>query len=307
MQQATEGVTPVDPEAEPSASVTAGVAERWIVSRLQRAVADYTEALDSYRFDLASQALHEYCWHEYCDWYLELAKRRLADLPKDSDAARETRRVLVQVLEQTLRLAHPMMPFITEELWQRLRPLSGCTGDSLSLEVVPMADDVLCDAEAEAEIEWLKGVVGAVRHLRGELRVPPGRQVSLLLRGGDADDRARSERYAAELDSLAGLADCRWLGAGEAAPPVAARLHASLELLLPLAGLADPEQERRRLQQLLERLERDASRHWGKLERGGFAAKAPAAVVDETRRRLAQVEAEIDLLRRQLSLLAGES
>ncbi len=304
MQQATTGTALAEPGGEAS---TVGMAERWIVSRLQRAVADYTSALDDYRFDLASQALHEFCWHEYCDWYLELAKLRLADLPPDSDAAREIRRVLVQVLEQALRLAHPMMPFITEELWQRLRPLSGCVGDSLSLEVAPVVDDALRDTEAEAEIEWLKGVVGAVRHLRGELRVPPGRRVSLLLRGGSADDRVRSGRYAAELGSLAGLADCRWLEQGEVPPPVAAHLRASLELLLPLAGLADPAQERQRLQQTLERLEQDALRHRAKLERGSFASKAPVEVVDETRRRLAQAEAEAELLRRQLILLAGAS
>ena len=238
---------------------------------------------------------------------MELAKRRLAEAPPDSDAARATRRALVQVLEQALRLAHPMMPFITEELWQRLRPLSGCAGDSLSLEAAPVADDALRDTEAEAEIEWLKGVVGAVRHLRGELRVPPGRRVELLLRGGEAADRARSERYPAELRSLAGLASCRWLDAGETPPPVASRLHAALEVLLPLAGLADPQQERQRLERALERLERDSSRQRAKLDSAGFAAKAPAEVVAETQRRLVQAEASAQTLRRQLSLLGGGS
>ncbi len=284
----------------------AGVAERWIISALQRTIADYTAALENYRFDLASQALHEFCWHEYCDWYVELAKRRLGDVPPDSDEARTTRQTLVQVLEQALRLAHPMMPFITEELWQRLRPLSGCAGASLSLETAPVADDARHDAEAELEMEWLKGVVGAVRHLRGELRVQPGQRIALLLRGGDATDHQRSERYAAELHSLAGLESCRWLSAKETPPPVASHLHAALEILLPLAGLADPAQERVRLEQALGRLEQDAKRQRGKLQSAGFTSKAPAEVIDETQRRLTQAEASAELLRRQLRLLGSE-
>src|SRR5690554_7318820 len=171
--------------------VELSLADRWIISELQHCEQEVIRHLDQYRFDLAAYALYEFIWNEYCDWYLDLSNPALNDENASAEAKRGTRRTLVRVLEAVLRLAHPMMPFITEEIWQRIAPLAGKQGDSIMLQPYPQPDASKQDAEVAADIEWLKGVILAVRNIRGEMNISPGKQVPVLLKGGNADDVRR--------------------------------------------------------------------------------------------------------------------
>ncbi|HEY9033915.1 MAG TPA: class I tRNA ligase family protein, partial [Pseudomonadales bacterium] len=165
------------------------VADRWIISRLQHAEQAVAQAFDSYRFDLASQAIYEFAWHEYCDWYLELCKPVFWNEHSSEAQLRGTRRTLVQVLEALLRLAHPIMPFITEEIWQRVKPLAGKNGDTIMLQPYPLADSSKMDDDAEASIDWVQAVIVAVRNIRGEMNISPAVALPVFLQHGSDKDR----------------------------------------------------------------------------------------------------------------------
>ncbi len=201
--------------------VELSLADRWIVSRLQQTEAQVTRAMEEYRFDHASQALYEFIWNEYCDWYLELSKPVLWDDDATPQAQRGTRRTLVRVLEAILRLAHPMMPYITEEIWQRVAPLAGThrgEGDSLMVHAWPEADEARVDEAATRNIEWLKGVIVAIRNIRAELNIAPGKPLEALLTKGDATDRERLEANRPFLAKLAKLERLDWLDDPAEAP-----------------------------------------------------------------------------------------
>ncbi len=167
------------------------VADRWIRSRLQQAAADTQRAFDGFRFDFAAQALYDFVWNEYCDWYLELSKPVLWDEDSDPALLAGTRQTLIEVLEQTLRLLHPLMPFITEEIWQNLAPIAGCRGDTIMLQPYPIADTEAVDSDAEADIDWLKQLIIAIRTVRSEANLAPGLVLNVLLRNASASDRER--------------------------------------------------------------------------------------------------------------------
>ena len=162
-----EGLATSPAHAEPS------LADRWILSRLASAAKDCEHAIEQYRFDLASQALYDFVWNEFCDWYLELSKPILWDEEANPDQAMVTRHTLVHVLENILRLLHPMMPFITEEIWQSIAPLAGISADTIMLQPWPSFEAEACDAQAESEVTWLQGVIIAVRTIRGEAQLGP--------------------------------------------------------------------------------------------------------------------------------------
>jgi valyl-tRNA synthetase len=169
------------------------LADRWIISRLQQAEKSVAEAIAQYRFDLATQAVYEFFWNEYCDWYLELSKPVLNDTNATAAQKTGTRRTLIRVLEASLRLMHPMMPFITEEIWQRVKALAGAAGDSIMLARYPQFDTKKTDAQAEADITWLQQVILGIRNIRGEMNIPPGKPLPVLLRNGD-DERPHTTR-----------------------------------------------------------------------------------------------------------------
>jgi len=289
----------------PGAEFALALPERWIRSRLQQTTAEIARAIEGFRFDLASQALYEFVWNDYCDWYLELSKPQLA-ASADPRLVRGTRRTLLTVLEAVLRLAHPFIPFITEEIWQRAAPLAGAAGATVMLAPYPQADAALLDEAATADIEWLKQVIVGVRNIRGELGIPPGRQLPLLLRKGSAEDRRRVAEHGDLMQALAKLANCRWLGDTEA-PPAAAQVVGQLELLVPLAGVVDVAAERARLAREAEKLGRESERLAAKLANPGFTAKAPAEVVARERARLAELDATRETLLAQLASLQGAS
>ena len=278
--------------------------DRWIVSRLQQTEALVAEQIDAYRFDLASAALYEFVWNEYCDWYLELVKPALAD-GADPARASATRATLVRVLEATLRLLHPFMPFITEELWQVVAPRAGRAGETVSFAPWPVADPARIDADAIAEIDWLKSVVMGVRRVRSEMDVSPAKRPTLYASGASGTDLARLETHGERLRALARLDAIEVLGEGDERPEAAVALVGSLELLLPLAGLIDVDAEIVRLDKEIARLDKETGRLGAKLANEGFTAKAPVAVVDAERAKLDDARDALERLRGQRARIAA--
>ncbi|AOS97313.1 Valine--tRNA ligase [Microbulbifer aggregans] len=276
------------------------LADRWIISQLQRTEKAVREAMDSYRFDLASQALYDFVWAEYCSWYLELSKPVLWDESASEAVKKGTRRTLIRVLETVLRLAHPMMPFITEEIWQRVKDLAGQSGDTIMLQPYPEADENRIDTEAEAAIAALKQVIEGVRNIRGEMKISPATKIPLILRGGSAEDRQNLDNARALMIKLASLESVSWLNAGEAAPASATALAGDVELLVPMAGLIDVAAESARLQKEIDKLAKELARVEGKLKNPKFVDKAPEAVVEKERGKLVDMQSAQDRLQQQL-------
>jgi valyl-tRNA synthetase len=289
---------------EQAASLNAGaaalsVADRWIISRLQRTEALVADAFAGYRLDQAAQAIYEFTWNEYCDWYLELSKPILTQ-SEDAAALRGTRRTLVRVLEAILRLAHPFMPYITEEIWQRIAPLAGVPGDTIMLQPFPQAEQAKVDATAETEIRWLQAFLLGIRRIRGEMNIAPGKPLPILLQNGSGQDRERLSAMRGFIDFLGRPESIRWLDADEAAPESAIALVGEMKLLVPRAGLIDKEAELARLHKDIQRKRQDLERVTAKLANPNFADKAPAAVVGKERERQQELAAALTALEDQL-------
>ncbi|WP_111643311.1 valine--tRNA ligase [Marinimicrobium alkaliphilum] len=280
------------------------LADRWIVARLQQAEKSVTQALDTYRLDLATQALYEFVWNEYCDWYLELSKPILWDDNASAAQKKGTRRTLIRVLEAILRLAHPLIPFITEEIWQRIKPLAGAKGETIMQAAYPVADESKLDPQAVDDIEWLKKVILGVRNIRGEMNISPARSVPLFIQHGSTEDQRRLEQNRAALTKLASLESVTWLNAGEEGPVSATALAGGMELLVPMAGLIDKDAELERLNREIAKLEKDAERTQAKLNNSGFVDKAPVEVVNKERNRLAELQTALEKLREQAQRIA---
>ncbi|MBA2781285.1 class I tRNA ligase family protein, partial [Billgrantia kenyensis] len=276
-------------------NVELSLADRWIVSRLQQTEAQVTKAMEEFRFDHASQALYEFVWNEYCDWYLELSKPVLWDDGASEAAKRGTRRTLVRVLEAILRLAHPMMPFISEEIWQRVAPLAGTFqgdgDDSIMAQPWPTADEALLDEQATRDIEWLKGVIVAVRNVRAEMNIAPGKPLEVLLTKGSAADRERLEANRLFLAKLAKLESATWLDDPSAAPLCATQLVGDMEVLVPMADLIDKDAELTRLAKEIDKQDKLIGGIEKKLSNESFVAKAPEAVVEKERGKLKEYQA----------------
>ncbi len=275
------------------------LADRWIAGRLEETTAQVSRAVANYRLDLASQALYEFVWNEYCDWYLELSKPVLWDDNASAAAMRGTRHTLLQVLEKTLRLLHPFMPFITEEIWQTVGPLAGKTGPTIMLEPYPQGQEKGIDSVANADIEWLKGVIIGIRNIRGEMNIAPGKALPVLFRNGDQSDKTRLEQNMQFLTKLAKLEDITWLPEGEEGPLSATALVGELEILVPMAGLIDQDAELKRLGREIEKLEKDLARLQGKLGNASFVDKAPAAVVAKEQEKLEAQQQALATLQEQ--------
>ncbi|WP_254459172.1 valine--tRNA ligase [Xanthomonas sacchari] len=276
-------------------------AEKWILLRLQAVTAEAQAQFAAYRFDLLAQCLYEFAWNEFCDWFLELAKPALSG--DDAAAADSTRHTLLHVLETLLRLLHPLTPFVTEELWQQVAPRLGIAAPTISLQPYPdaAAMDVAAYDAAAADVEWLKAMVSALRRVRSELQVAPSRQVPLLLQGGQTQDRARADRFAAQLRFLLKLEAIQWLDDGVPAPAAATAIVGELKLLVPLEGLVDLDAERLRLDKEIARVAAEKDKSEAKL--GKFTDKVPAAVVEQERQRLIDWSAQLDGLREQRAKL----
>ncbi len=272
-------------------------AERWILTRLHHTLIEVQAQFAIYRFDLVAQALYEFTWNTYCDWFLELAKPAL--LSDDAAAADSTRHTLLYVLEAVLRALHPIIPFITEEIWHEVAPKLGIRAAFIADSRYPIAADFPLDPAADAEAEWLKSVVGQLRRVRSEMNIAPAKTVPLLLAGGSAGDHERVRKYAGQIGFLARTESLRWLQSGEAEPAAAASVVGELKLLIPLAGLIDLSAERARLAKEIARLEGEIGKCEGKLGNANFVANAPPAVVEQEQQRIAEFSAMLVSLRDQ--------
>ena len=276
-------------------------AEKWILARLAAVTAQAQGQFAAYRFDLLAQALYEFAWNEFCDWFVELAKPALNG--QDAEAAASTRHTLLYVLESLLRLLHPLVPFVSEELWRQVAPRVGIAGNSISLQPYPMPADFSGQdyAAAEADIEWFKSMVSALRRVRSELGVSPGKQVGLLLQAGSGNDRARVERFDSQLRFLLRLESLQWLAADAPAPAAAAAIVGELKLLVPLEGLVDLDAERARLDKEIARVAAEKDKSEAKLAK--FTDKVPAAVIEQERQRLVDWGSQLAGLQEQRSKL----
>ncbi len=278
------------------------VADRWIVSRLQKLEADCAEHFRTYRFDLLSTALYQFIWNEYCDWYLELSKPALQNGTPAQQ--RGTRRTLVRVLETWLRLLHPLMPFITEEVWQKIAPLAGVQGDTLMLQRYPVAQPDRIDEAAETEIEWLKGFILGLRQIRGEMDISPGKALPVLVQNASASDLARLERLRASIEFLARVESLRVLAADEPAPQSASALLGDMRLLVPMAGLIDKDAELARLSRQIAKLEADLGKVETRIANPNFG-KAPESVQQQARDLADKQLRDLTALREQSDRIAA--
>lgn len=280
-----------------NAEVELSLADRWIISLLQQTEQDVTRAIDSYRFDLAAQAIYEFIWNNYCDWYLELSKPVLSNEAASDAAKRGTRRTLVRVLEATLRLAHPFMPFITEEIWHTIAPLAGKSGSTIIREAYPVADSSKIDSVAVADMEWVMQFVNGIRSIRSQMNIAPKKRLAVLLKDATATDEQRLHANRDFIGRLANLESVTFL-MGE--PPAAATaLVGKMEILIPLEGLIDKEAEITRLDKEIIKLDKIIKQSAGKLSNENYVAKAPADVVAKEREKLAELKQALRQLEQQ--------
>jgi valyl-tRNA synthetase len=282
-----------------SVPVELSLADRWIISRLQHAEAEVTQNLDIYRFDLAAQAIYEFTWYEFCDWYLELSKPAL--LQGNDAQQRGTRRTLVRVLETLLRLAHPVMPFITEEIWQRVAPLAARSGETIMLQPYPQPDESKRDPTTETEMAWLQSFILGIRQIRGEMDISPGKPLPVLIDNASPQDHERIARHRKLIDFLARVEDIRFLATNEEAPESATALLGEMKLLVPMAGLIDKNAEIARLQKQIDAKRKTIASSEGKLANSQFVSNAPVAVVEKERVNLADHQRAVDELQAQLN------
>jgi valyl-tRNA synthetase len=269
------------------------LADRWIIGQFEQTVKTVHEAFDTYRFDLASQALYEFTWNQFCDWYLELTKPVLF---KGNEAQqRGTRHTLVNILEKLLRLMHPIMPFITETIWQRVQPLSDFSknGDSIMVQAFPQFDESKCDQQAIDDLEWVKQFIIAIRNIRGEMDISPSKELPVLLKNVNDNDQRRLDENEQFLSSLAKLESITVLADDEQGPASASAVVGDLSVLIPMAGLIDKAAELARLDKAIEKLEKEAGRVRGKLGNENFVSKAPAAVIEKEQAKLADAESTL--------------
>jgi valyl-tRNA synthetase len=291
------------PEGELPAPSGAPVteAERWILTRLKQTLAEVEQHFVTYRFDLLAQALYEFVWNEYCDWFLELSKPALNG--EDATAAASTRHTLLVVLETVLRALHPIVPFITEEIWQSVAPKLGIKADSILQRAWPNAGEIPADDAATAEIEWFKNVLSGIRRIRAEMNIAPGKTISLLLADGDTTDRTRAAKFAAQISFLARVDAPQWIASGANEPAAAAAVVGSLRVLIPLAGLIDLGAEKTRLSKEIGKIESEIKKCESKLGNANFVANAPEDVVAQERQRIADWGTQLNALREQLQKL----
>ncbi len=281
------------------------LADRWIIGQFEQTVKTVHEAFDSYRFDLASQALYEFTWNQFCDWYLELTKPVLF---KGNEAQqRATRHTLVNILESLLRLMHPIMPFITETIWQKVQPLTSFAknGDSIMTQAFPEFDASKCDQQAIDDLEWVKQFIIAIRNIRGEMDIAPSKPLPVLLKNVSEEDKRRLSDNEQFLSALAKLESIEVLAEDDQGPASASAVIGELSLLIPMAGLIDKEAELARLDKAIDKLAKEAGKVRGKLGNENFVGKAPAAVIEKEKAKLLEAETALNKMLEQKEQIAA--
>jgi len=287
--------------ADLAAPAEQSLVDRWILSRARTMLEEAERAFETYRFDLLAAAIYEFVWHEFCDWYLELTKPVLWD--DDALAKAGAQQTLLTVLETLLKAVHPIMPYITEELWHEVGKQTGQSRQTIMLEIYPQASDFEYDAESEAAVEWLKGVIEGVRNIRGEANIKPNQEIGLVFQGGAESDKQLAELNAPLLTRLAKLSSISWLEVREEPPPHALQLVNELRVMVPLAGLIDVAEERVRLTKAIGKREQDLKRLNGKLNNEKFVANAPDDVVAKEKQKAADHASALETLNAQLAQL----
>ncbi|MFQ5545937.1 MAG: class I tRNA ligase family protein, partial [Acidiferrobacterales bacterium] len=284
--------------------VTLTDADSWIISRLQQVEAEVDTAMNEYRFDLMANTVYAFVWDEYCSWYLELAKVTLTNPTSPQSIQRGTRRTLVRVLETILRLLHPTMPFITEEIWQIVAPLAGKKGDTIMLQPYPQAQPEKIEQAAVEEMSWVVAVISGVRNIRGEMDIPPSKALPVLLQNGSDTDRERLERNKHYLIALANMDSVAWLDDSENAPESATSLVGRMKVLVPRGSIIDKQSELQRLQRERAKVEENLNRAHAKLDNPSFLERAPEQIVAQERQRVVEFEATLKDLDAQLARLS---
>ncbi|NDV90326.1 valine--tRNA ligase [Alteromonas sp. 345S023] len=284
------------------------MADRWIWAKFQETLVEFEKALSDYRFDIAAQTVYEFTWNQFCDWYLELTKPVLNNDASSEAEKRGTRHTLINVLESLLRLLHPLMPFITDTIWQRVVPLSAnSVGDNASIMVqaFPEVDEAKQDDKVLADIEWVKKFIVGIRNIRGEMDISPNKPLNALLKNVSDEDARRLDAAKGFLDKLSKLETVTVLKDGESAPASATALVGEMEILIPMAGLIDKDAELARITKAMDKIDKDVSRTRGKLGNEKFVSNAPEAVIEKERGKLEEGEKALAKLKEQYDTIAA--
>jgi valyl-tRNA synthetase len=279
--------------------LTLSAADKWILSRLQDVITQTSEAIEHYRFDHASQILYDFAWNAYCDWYLELSKPVLWDEQAEPSLLQGTRHTLLTVLETLLRLLHPLMPFITEEIWHSIAPRLGLTGETIMQAPWPEPRLEWHDSEAEEQITWLQGLIVAIRSIRTEANLSPGQELEVVLANMQEIDHMRLAQSARELKKIAKVKTITALG-DNPPPPALAALHQHIEVLVPMAGVLDIDAEISRLSKERDRQAQEIARLRGKLTNAQFLERAPSEIVAKEQEKLEGYEKALNTLEQQV-------
>ena len=282
-----------------TAVVELAVVDRWIISRLQQVEEQVHQHIKTYRFDMMASTLYEFVWNEYCDWYVEFSKA-LLQTEMSAAVQQGTRQTLVRVLEALLRLLHPIMPFITEELWQKVAPLVGKSGKTIMLQPYPQSKSAKIDNQALQEIEWVKQFILGVRRIRAEMDIAPGKALPVLLQNGNLEEQRKVNDYNNLLTRLARLEQITWLNANTTAPESAIALIGDLRILIPLAGLIDKTAELQRLQKEITKLHHELEKCQTRLNNPQFFTRAPKAIINKEQQRAAEINASLQQLHDQV-------
>ena len=282
------------------------MADRWIWAKFQQTLVEFEKALEDYRFDIAAQTVYEFTWNQFCDWYLELTKPVLSNDASTDAEKRGTRHTLINVLESLLRMLHPLMPFITDTIWQRVVPLSALkvdAGASIMVQAFPEVEAAKQDDNVLADIEWVKKFIVGIRNIRGEMDISPNKPLNALLKNVSDEDARRLDAAKAFLDKLSKLETVTILKDGEEAPASATALVGEMEILIPMAGLIDKDAELARITKAMEKIEKDVSRTRGKLGNEKFVSNAPEAVIEKERGKLEEGEKALAKLKEQFETI----
>jgi len=280
--------------------VDLSLADKWIISRLQQVEASVVEQVEGYRFDQMAQTLYSFVWDEYCSWYVELTKVVLNSDTASDAQIRGTRRTLVRVLESTLRLLHPIMPFISEEIWQNVKPLAAVDGDTIMNCSYPLSDSTKIDLPAINEMQWVQEVITGVRNIRGEMNISPSKELPILLQGADSKAVTYLERNHDYLIKFGRFESVTQLGSSDEAPESATALVGEMRVLIPLGSFIDASAEIQRLNKELEKADKDIAGVSGRLSNKAFVDKAPAQVIDKAKQQLSHAESTRSLLLEQI-------
>ncbi len=289
------------------------IADHWILNQLQETIAKAYTAYETYRFDLLAQTLYQFAWHEFCDWYLELAKITLYAKPTESSTAEAiqamaqqklyTRHTCIYVLEQLMRLLHPIMPYITESIWQNLKTPLSLEGDTLMLMPYPSVNTALHNETSAQTVRWTQNIIAGIRNIRGEMQIAHSKKIPLLLAGGTEHDQKLTSLATPLITPLAQLESLRWLNPHEQAPPAATHVVGELQVLIPLAGLVNINEERARLTKHIDKIKKEQDKALTQINNERFVAHAPETVVAQVRQTIETTTSKLNQYTAQLEEL----